>query len=126
MNVAGNKHHRLARAEYFVTLGIGRRATLKVELAFELLEVVEILYRIGRADLEQDKGVVVSGLADLAQPHTIGAVRNHSHVFNDLLPSSKFLILTDSKAKKLLGRGDVGGGCGSAEVNATPHGCCKD
>ena len=121
MNITGNKHHGLARAEYLVTFKVGWRAVLKVELAFELLVLVEVLYRICRADLEHDKWVVVSGLAELAHPHAIGTVGYHSHVFNDLLPSSELLVFTDSKAQELLRCGGVGGGCASKE-NTRRHG----
>ena len=89
-----------------------------------MFEVIEILYRFGGADFEQDKWVVVSCLAKLAEPHSIGTVCNHPHVFDDLLPSSKFLVFTDAKAQELLGRGDVCGCCGS-ELNISRDEYCK-
>jgi len=81
---------------------------LKVEPAFELLEMIEILDRVGRADFEKDERIVVRSLAKLAQPHAIGSIRNHSHVLNDLIPTSELLVFADPKAEELLRRGDVG------------------
>src|SRR4030095_17245821 len=44
MAVPGNKQDGLAGTDYFVTLGIGRRAAVKVELSFELFQMFKVLY----------------------------------------------------------------------------------
>ena len=48
VDAAGDEQHQLALPEDLVALGVGRRAALEVELAFELLVAVEVLQRVRR------------------------------------------------------------------------------
>ena len=90
-----------------VTLGVGRRAALEVQLALQLLVAIEVLDGVRGADFHGDERLTVGRLAELAHPHPIGRARDERHVLDNLVPAHELVIGPDSVTGKLLRRRQV-------------------
>jgi hypothetical protein len=104
MDVAGDQHDGLARAEDLLALAVARRAALEVQLAFELLEALDVLQRVRRADFDRDERVAVGRLAQFVHAHAVGCRGDHLHVLHDLVPARELRVGSDLEAEELLGR----------------------
>ena len=110
VDVVGDEDDGLAGAEDLVALGVGGRAALEVELAFQGLQLVEIAQVFGGADFQQDEGIAVGGGAEVAELDAVRAVGDGLHVLDDLVPADQLLVAADAEAEVLLGSLDGGGG----------------
>src|SRR5437868_14304296 len=101
MNVASDQHNRFTGCEYLLALSFAWRAALKIELAFDLFKLIEILYCFRRADFQSDKGISVRRLSDLSKLHAIRAARNNIQVLDYFVQAGKLLFCPDSKLSEL-------------------------
>ena len=74
VDVVGDEDDGLAVAEDLVALGLGGGAALEVELAFQVLQLVEIAQVLGGADFQQDERIAVGGRAEIAELDAVGAI----------------------------------------------------
>ena len=73
VDVVGDEDDGLAGAEDLVALGVGGGAALEVELAFQVLQLVEIAQVFGGTDFQQDEGIAVGGGAEIAELDAVRA-----------------------------------------------------
>ena len=59
VNAARDEQHELAVPEDVIPLGVGRRPSLEIQFPLQGLVAIQVLQRLGRADLHHDEGIAV-------------------------------------------------------------------
>ena len=109
VDAAGDHHHRFALAEDVVAIAWARRPALEIQPALQLLVAVQVLERVGRADLEQDERVPAVGRAQLAEPDARRLGRRLLHVVDNHVPPRQAIVGADLEPDKLVGRLQLAG-----------------
>jgi len=110
VNVVGDENDRFAGAEDLVAFGVGGRAALEVELAFEGLDAVEVAQVIGRTDFHEHERIAAGGGTEIAEADPVAVGGDVLHVLDDLVPADEFLVAADAEAEVLFGGLDRSGG----------------
>ena len=114
MDVARNDDDGLAPLEDLVPFGRRRVATLEVEPAFELPELLAAFQRVGRADLETDERVALRRLAEFAHVDPIRGGVHQPEVLQHLVPPRELAIgahgVAEERRRRRHGAGRGGAG----------------
>src|SRR6266481_41661 len=97
MNVVRDDDDGLAGTEDFIPFRVGRRSALEVELALELLEVVEILEILRRADFEQQKRITGSGGTQCPHAHAVRFAPDLLKILNHLVVTNQLFVRSDAE-----------------------------